>query len=467
MLFKRKSYHIIFIFFIITFTFNIKVQSQTTFIKGADVSFLQQIEDNGGKFYENGKAVDVLRLFKEHDINFIRLRLWNNPSGKYNGLDSTLLMAARIKKHGLKFLLDFHYSDTWADPGHQTKPLAWQNISFDALKDSIYAYTYHVISLLKTQNTLPDIVQIGNEITSGFLWNDGRVGGIYNTRQQWYNFASLLKMGIKGVKDACDGIDSVKIMIHIDRGGDQSGSRWFFDHLASENVNFDIIGLSYYPWWQGSLTALKNNMNMLANRYYKKIVIVETAYPWTLKGADSKNNIVGENSQLLKGYPATVQGQYDFLTDLINIIKNTNGGLGAGVFYWEPDDISTRLLPSSWENNALFDFNGNVLNSINAFVNIASIHTENPLKINYSISQNYPNPFNASTVINYSIPIETHVNLTVYNLLGQKVKILVNANKRAGFYRAYFNGINLHSGVYFYRFHAGNYSRTKKLILLK
>jgi len=183
---------------------------------------------------------------------------------------------------------------------------AWKNLTFQVLKDSVYQYTRRVITALKNQNTLPDMVQIGNEITCGMLWDDGRVCGQYDTPQQWTQLAELLNAGIRGVKESLTAGDTVQIMIHIDRGGDNPGSRWFFDHLLAQNVNFDIIGLSYYPWWHGTLSDLEFNTYDLAQRYGKEIVIVETAYPWTLDWYDNTHNIVGDSSQLLGGYPATV-----------------------------------------------------------------------------------------------------------------------------------------------------------------
>ncbi len=340
----------------------------TSFIKGADVSFIPQIEDSGGIYKENGVQTDPLAIFKNHDFNYIRLKIWHTPAEDYNNLEKILSMAQRIKAAGMKFLLDFHYSDTWADPGKQTKPATWQDLSFSVLKDSVYQYTHDVIKALDAQDTRPDMVQIGNEITVGMLWNDGRVGGSYDTDAQWTQFAELLKAGIQGVRESCDGGDSVKIMIHIDRGGDNTDSRWFFDNLLAKDVDFDIIGLSFYPWWHGTLANLESNLNDLAIRYDKNLVVAETAYPWTLEWADTVDNIVGSSADLLSGYPATVAGQKDFLRDLMDIIETVPNGKGYGLFYWAPEYISADPIGSPWENNALFDFGGNVLESMDIFI---------------------------------------------------------------------------------------------------
>jgi len=340
----------------------------STFIKGADVSFIPQIEDLGGVYKENDIPQDPLKIFKDYGFNYIRLKLWHTPTENYNNLNKILYMAKRIKDRDLKFLLNFHYSDTWADPGKQYKPAAWDGIDFDVLKDSVYIYTKTVMQALNTQQTLPDMVQIGNEITSGMLWNDGRVGGTYNTTQQWQKLAELINAGIQGVRESCERGDSVRVMIHIDRGGDNGASRWYFDNLLGQNVEFDIIGLSFYPWWHGTLGQLRTNLNDLALRYGKEIIVVESAYPWTLQWYDSVSNIVGSSNQLHSGYPATVDGQAAFLRDLIKIIRNVPNRKGLGLFYWAPEYISVEPIGSPWENNALFGFDGNVLSSIDVFL---------------------------------------------------------------------------------------------------
>jgi arabinogalactan endo-1,4-beta-galactosidase len=338
------------------------------FIKGADVSFIPQISDLGGIYKENEIPQDPLKIFKDHGFNYIRLKLWHTPTENYNNLPKILYMAKRIKDRDLKFLLNFHYSDTWADPGRQTKPAAWRGLTFAALKDSVYQYTKKVMTALNAQKTLPDMVQIGNEITPGMLWNDGRIGGSYNTPQQWRNFGELIQAGIRGVQESSETGDSVRIMIHIDRGGDNNSSRWFFDNLLAQNINFDIIGLSYYPWWHGTLNQLKTNLSDLAVRFGKPIVVVETAYPWTLQWFDNRSNIVGSATQLHAGYPASVDGQTNFLRELMKIVRNTKNQKGLGLFYWAPEYISVQPIGSSWENNALFDFSGNVLPSMDVFI---------------------------------------------------------------------------------------------------
>jgi arabinogalactan endo-1,4-beta-galactosidase len=255
-------------------------------------------------------------------------------------------------------LLDLHYSDTWADPGKQYKPGAWDGLPFAELGDSVYAYTRDVLATFRRDSALPDVVQIGNEITPGFLWDDGRVGGQFDTPEQWRQFGELLKSATSGVRDALTPGDHVEIMIHIDRGGDAQGAQWFFDRLASEEVSFDVVGLSYYPWWHGSLDDLRATMGLLAEKQGKPIMVVETAYPWTLSWFDDAHNLVGLESQLHPGFPATVEGQRAFLAQVIAIVGDTPGGLGRGVFYWAPEWIAVEGVDSAWENMTLFDEHG-------------------------------------------------------------------------------------------------------------
>lgn len=435
------------------------------FIKGIDVSALNQIEDNNGIYYENGVPGDALNIFKNNGINYIRLRIWHTTEDGYTNLDKILLMAARVKALGLKLLLDFHYSDTWADPGWQSKPADWENLSFQVLKDSIYYYTYNVITALKNQNTLPDMVQIGNEIVCGMLWDDGHICESFNTFQQWDQFTQLVKEGIRGVNESLDEDDSVKIMIQL---GDVSGSQWFYNNLIALGVDFDIIGLSYYPWWHGTLNSFKYNVNDLALAYNKEIIVVETAYPWTLEWFDNTNNIVGDSSQVLTGYPATVEGQKNFLSDLIKVILNIPNDKGVGIFYWEPDWISAPDLGSPWENVTLFDFNGELLSSIEAFnFDPTDLKLLDNRDYSFQLYQNYPNPFNPVTKIKFSIPIAGNVTIKVYDILGNEVKIILDEYRPAGTYETEFKADSLAGSVYCYRMISGNYSVTKKMILLR
>lgn len=344
-------------------------EDSSGFINGADLSFLPEMEDLGGIYYnDDGVPQDAIQIFKDHGFDYVRLKLWHTPDEDYNNLEKILFMSTRIKNDSMKILLNFHYSDTWADPGKQYKPAAWEGLTFEILKDSVYQYTKKVLQALNNQGTLPDMVQIGNEINPGMLWNDGRVGGQYDTPAQWANLGALINEGIRGIRDSGEGADSVKIMIHIANAANNSGCRWFFDNLTAHVSDFDYIGLSFYPWWHGTLDAVRTNLNDLALRYNKNIIIVEMAYPWTLDWNDDNGNIVGSTDQLHDGYHATVSGQTNYLRELIKIVHNVRDQRGKGVFYWAPDWISVEPVGSSWENVTLFDFNEQVLSSMDVFL---------------------------------------------------------------------------------------------------
>lgn len=337
-----------------------------TFYRGADLSFVDEIEREGGAYYDGDRPGDVLDIVQASGVNSIRLRIWNEPAGGYCNLERTLAMARRIKERGLHLLLDFHYSDKWADPANQWKPRAWEGLDYDALRDAVGLYTADVLHALRDAGALPDMVQIGNEITPGMLWDDGRVDGEHDTDGQWKRFAGLVKSGI----DAARSVDpAIEIMIHIDRGGDNASSVKFFDRFREQGVEFDTIGLSYYPWWHGTLDDLRANLADLALRYGKPIIVVETAYPWTLNGPEGSPLIVRQEEQLHAGYPATVEGQSRYLADFAAVIRETPGGLGAGYHYWEPCWIPSKPEWSvghanNWANLTLFDFAGRKLASL-------------------------------------------------------------------------------------------------------
>ena len=240
---------------------------------GADISFLPELESRGRKFYDNGVEKDAIEILKERGFNYIRLRIFNNPAADsgyspkkgFCDLEHTKQMALRIKKAGLKLLLDFHYSDTWADPGKQYKPLAWKDLSFTELSQAVHDFTKNVLLALKQQSTLPDMVQIGNEINHGMIWPDASIKNLDT-------LANFLRAGITAVKE----VDPAGIIIlHIACGGQNEESRFFLDNMLKRDVVFDVIGESYYPRWHGTLDDLKNNLTDLAGRYKQDIIVVE------------------------------------------------------------------------------------------------------------------------------------------------------------------------------------------------
>jgi arabinogalactan endo-1,4-beta-galactosidase len=311
---------------------------------GADLSFMKQAEDNGFVFKENGQAKSAIRIFKDHGYNWIRLRLFHTPKFLPNNLEYIIAEAKEAKKNGFKFLLDIHYSDTWADPAKQFVPKAWEGMSHAELVQAVFEYTRNTIKSLRDSSAFPDIVQIGNEITNGMLWPDGKLP------DNWDNFAELVQAGINGVHAGSENNPCPKIMIHIDQGGNKNNTKYFFDKLNSYRIQYDIIGQSYYPWWHGSLLDLRECLNFTANEYKKDIVIVETAYNW--KPTEYKN----KNAP----FPESPEGQKEFLKEVNRIVMNVSNSRGIGVFWWEPA-VAQRV------SRSFFDESGNVLPVITVF----------------------------------------------------------------------------------------------------
>jgi arabinogalactan endo-1,4-beta-galactosidase len=336
-------------------------------ILGADISSLKKSEDMGGVYrYADGTEADALQILKDHGLNYARLRVWVDPADGYHDQGEILEMALRLKSLDISLLVDLHYSDSWADPGKQIKPAAWKEYDFEGLKQAVYEHTFDVCRSLVAQGTPPAMVQVGNEINAGMLWPDGD----YNHMD---NLAALLKEGYRAVKD-CSG--STLVMLHIAEGGDNELARWWFGGMTWREVPFDVIGISYYPYWHGSLAQLQYNLNDIAARYEKEIILVETAYAFTDQDADGHPNIV-TGDMAIPGYPLTPEGQRAMLRDLMGIVRAVPNGRGLGVFYWDATwtavtgngwDPADPESGNAWENQALFDFNGRVLPALDEFL---------------------------------------------------------------------------------------------------
>ena len=434
------------------------------FINGVDISMLKQVEENGGLFYENGNQIDPIQIFKDKGINTARIKIWHTPSLNYNNLESVLEIADRASSVGLDLFLDFHYSDTWADPSSQTKPSAWVDLNFETLCDSLEQYSHHVITKLKNQNTLPKYVQIGNETDCGFLWPDGYVCDESNNDSQWNKLRELFMHAIEGINSALDTQDTLKIISHVSSGGN-----WFFNNLIGQGVDIDILSISYYPMWHGTLSDLNQNMDELGNEFQKPVLIVETAYPFTLQWNDNTNNILGLETQLLEDYEASEDGQFTFLHDLITLVDENDYGLG--ICYWAPDWISTNQFGSPWENQALFDFDGELLDAISVFDN-SSVAIKRIDNFSLNNIYNYPNPFNPITTLEYDLPEDAVVNITIYDMMGRVVNTLVNGSQTAGYKSIQWDATNnlgdpVSAGLYIYTIQAGEFRQTKKMVLLK
>jgi arabinogalactan endo-1,4-beta-galactosidase len=319
------------------------------FAFGADLSFLKQAEDQGTIFHDGTNALPGLQIFRNHGYNWIRLRLFVEPVGERlpNDFAYTLAMAVDAKKLGYKFLLDFHYASSWADPAKQPTPDQWKSLTHRQRVQAVFAYTRDALKAFHDAGVPPDMVQIGNEIRNGMLWPDGKLP------EHWDQFADYLRAGVKGVDAACARNQRPKIMIHFDQGASILRTKYFFDKLNHYRVHYDVIGFSYYPWWHGSIEALRENLAFAANRYGKDVYVVETAYYWRPGGYFRKTP---------GPFPESPEGQRNFLNEVTRVVMEVPGGRGQGVFWWEPAVASRSL-----NGRGFFDDAGNSLPVISVF----------------------------------------------------------------------------------------------------
>lgn len=317
---------------------------------GADLSFLAEAEAKGSVFRDGGIAKPGLQLFRDHGYNWIRLRLFhtvaNSPDPLPNDLAYTIALAKQAKALGYQFLLDYHYSDTWADGGKQIMPKTWLTLTPAELTRALEEYTRSTIAAFRDAGAMPDMVQIGNEISPGMMFPVGKLP------EQWDTFAELLKAGVRGVEAGRGSAPKPLIMIHIDKGGDRATTKWFFDNVLARGVSFDVIGQSYYPWWHGTLLDLRDNLAFMAETYGKPIVVVETAYNWQ----------PSEYVNAPAPFPESPDGQRAFLDAVNDAVMATPHGLGRGVMWWEP-----AVRPSPIYSRGMFDNGGNALPVVTVF----------------------------------------------------------------------------------------------------
>ncbi|MDE6220739.1 MAG: glycosyl hydrolase 53 family protein [Lachnospiraceae bacterium] len=357
------------------------------YIKGMDISSLDEIEKLGAKFYDNGKEGDLIQILKSYDTNYIRLRLWNDPKspeGKPYGAgntdyETTLRMAKRVKAAGLGFLLDFHYSDFWADPGKQRKPKAWADYNVDQLERAVYDFTKEMMTGFVKEGVAPDMVQVGNELSKGFLWPEGQI-------PNYANITRFISAGIRAVREVCP---TAKVMLHLDNGGNNALYREWFDQYIHVNKgeDFDIIGLSYYPFWHGTLEDLSNNMQDIAVRFGKELVVAEVSMGHTTQDYAAYEKLAPEDRkgmatklELCEKVPfaMTKEGQCDFMRAFFAVLEKVPEKKGRGFFYWEAGwlpvpgsgwatEAALAYIKESgpggneWANQALFDYDGNAL----------------------------------------------------------------------------------------------------------
>ena len=321
-----------------------ELDNTTSFAKGADISWLPQMEASGYIFYNtDGKPEDCFKILKDHGINSIRLRTFVNPSNDpqsgHCSKEETVAMAKRAKQWGMKVMINFHYSDSWADPSKQNKPKAWEDLDFTTLKKKLYDYTYSVISALKNEGVTPQWVQVGNEIPSGMLYPDGHI-------DNWHQLVELLNMGYDAIKAASP---NSLVILHVDQGNNNERFRWWFDNATKYGAKYDIIGMSYYPYWlEGKPDYTENiddlawNLKDMVSRYNKDVMVVEVG------GEDHK-----------------AQNTYDMLTAVIESVRDVSNNRGLGVFYWEPQGAR------SWSGYALSAWgdNGKPTKALKAFKN--------------------------------------------------------------------------------------------------
>lgn len=320
-----------------------KDKSKGHFYKGVDISSLPEKIDSGALFYsEDGTQMDPFDLLESKGIDSIRLRIWNDPkqypeSNGYCDLPQTLEMAKKIKSRNLHFMLDFHYSDYWADPGQQRKPVAWEGLSFDELKIAVYDYTKEVLLQLKDINALPDIVQVGNEIRSGMIFPEGEV-------PNYTNLAALINAGIHAVRDVSD---KIKVMIHLDQGGRYYYLKEWFDSVFDAGMDpIDAIGISFYSFWHGTFQDLKDSMTGLIDKYNVPVYVVETAHPWR----QCEGEHVSVDLMKTAGLPAGIEEQKHSLQMVCQIASEVSGDKDTGVYYWEPLCITNSGF-GSWDQN--------------------------------------------------------------------------------------------------------------------
>lgn len=305
-----------------------------TFAKGADVSWVTEMEAAGRRFYNNSGTEDLFILLKNGGINAVRLRVWVDPAGGWNNKQDVLAKAIRAKNLGLRVMIDFHYSDGWADPGQQNKPAAWASQNIDGLKTSLANHTTEVLDLLKINGITPEWVQVGNETNNGLLWPEGKAS------TNMANYAQLITAGYDAVKSI---FPNAKIIVHVSNGWDNSLFRWNFDGLKNNGGKWDVIGMSLYPSstnWATLNTQCLANMNDMVSRYDKEVMIVEVGMSWD--------------------QPFVCKA---FLSDIISKTISVSSNKGLGVLYWEPQAYN------NWQGYTLgaFDNGGKPTAALDAF----------------------------------------------------------------------------------------------------
>ncbi|WP_228373617.1 glycoside hydrolase family 53 protein [Demequina soli] len=345
-------------------------------IRGADLSSVLKNEAFGGRYYtSSGAQIDPFKAFGNAGANVARFKVWVNPADGYNTASKVVTAAKRAQAYGMKIMVDFHYSDTWADPGKQYVPSAWAGQTVAQMTSSLATHTTSTLTALKNAGVTVDYVQVGNEINPGMLWPYGQSYDVDTTDgvagAQWNNLAGFLTAGSNAAKAV---FPSTKVVLHLtDIGSGVSGLTWWLDAMTARSVPYDIIGLSYYGYWHGGLGNLQTVISGVSSTYNKDVIVVETAYPFTLSDdTPAATNVIDTSAELVSGYPASAAGQAAWVRAVQDVVAGAPGGRGLGVIYWEPAwtavagagwDPADSTSGNEWENQAMFDFNSRQLDA--------------------------------------------------------------------------------------------------------
>jgi arabinogalactan endo-1,4-beta-galactosidase len=332
---------------------------KAVFAKGADISALAVMEKHGAVYRGEAGAADAIAILRQAGIDCFRLRLFVEPEFRgivTNDLDYTLALARRVKASGARLMLDLHYSDTWADPAKQFKPAAWEKLRADQLVEAVRDYTRTTLARFFAEGLAPDYLQIGNEITNGMLWPEGRVEFREPDAAAWARLGALLRAGFDGLDAAVAAAkaERPKTILHIESTGDVARTTWWLRYAQEAGLPFDIVGLSYYPEWHGGIASLGETLVAVATAFKKPVMVVETAYPWKQDSHwDGKKNL---------DWPLTPEGQKQFLSDVTRAVRKVPDALGAGVCWWHPESVEVDGL-RAWLGGscALFDDTGSLL----------------------------------------------------------------------------------------------------------
>lgn len=437
------------------------------YYKGADLSFVKELEECGVKWKENNAIKDIFSIFSSYGANIVRFRIWHTPVNEKNGYADTDFLISRAKKSGLKVILDFHYSDTWTDPSNQKCPAAWMNVvnNSTALADSVYNYTKQILKTLQSKNLMPEFVQVGNETNGGMCFGGD---GVVTWPTDWSKQKLLYNAGIKAVRE----IDpTCKIILHQ---ADPANTEWWAGELKANGVtDFDIIGISYYPILHTNKTIndVGTIISNVKKNFQKDVMIVETALPWSDSWDDNVTNMM---NGVPSGYgsSSSPENQAKWLTDLSNMMLSAGG---VGVIYWEPDWVASHVATcpsdfkgSTWENMALFDFDNNLMNS--GGIKFLQLGTNIQKKEYSSKRKEIFLNLETQSILHLRLISDqsSEVKLDVLSMQGRLIKsTTINLSPGDNFIQLYQTSIELHSGMYIVRLSTPELSYIQRLVINK